>query len=80
MFAIIDENNIWAVGEIYADSAQPWLRYNAIHWDGQQWELMRIKVFYNGSYITPPLDGIFVFSENDIWVTSSVPKHWNGST
>jgi hypothetical protein len=78
--AIIDENDIWAVGEIYADSIQPHLLYNAVHWDGNRWESMRIQIFYNGSYITPPLQGIFAISENDIWVTSGVPKHWNGNT
>ncbi len=71
---------IWCVGEIYADSAQPWLPYNAVHWDGSEWELKRIQVFYNGGYITPPLDGIFTFSENDIWVTSGVAIHGNGRT
>ncbi len=86
--AIIDENDpscgasrtgIWAVGAIFADSAQPWLPYNAVHWDGSEWELKRIQVFYNGSYITPPLNGIFAFSESDIWATSGVAIHGNGN-
>ncbi len=76
--AVVNENDIWAVGQIYSDSAQPWLPYNAVHWDGQQWEVKRIQVFYNGSYIIPVLNGIYAFSENDIWVTSGVPKHWDG--
>ena len=34
--AIIDENNIWAVGEIWiADtSSLGYTKYNAVHWDG----------------------------------------------
>ncbi len=33
--SIIDENNIWAVGEIYyADSSGNDIQYNAVHWDG----------------------------------------------
>jgi hypothetical protein len=78
--AVIDDQNVWAVGEIYADSTQSWLPYNAVHWNGQQWELKRIQVFYHGNYITPTLEGTFLFSDNDMWVTSGVPKHWNGNS
>ncbi|MBK7500057.1 MAG: hypothetical protein IPI19_13445 [Ignavibacteriales bacterium] len=42
--AIIDENNIWAVGEIYMNDSlgnpDPTF-YNVVHWDGQSWELKR---------------------------------------
>ena len=45
MIANIDENNIWAVGEIYMlDSLgnhDPHA-YNAVHWDGLNWEMLRI--------------------------------------
>jgi len=64
--AILDENNIWAVGAIYADSAQPWLPYNAVHWDGQQWELKRIKTNACGGVDYPPIKTIFAFSSNDV--------------
>ena len=42
--AIINENNIWAVGEIWiADTSQlGYTKYNAVHWDGNSWELKRI--------------------------------------
>lgn len=39
--AIIDENNIWAVGEIYLNDStgQPDpMPYNAIQWNGIQWQ------------------------------------------
>ena len=79
--AIIDENNIWVVGEIYADSAQPWLRYNAVYWNGKKWELKRITVKFRNSYITPPGEGIFAFAENDIWATlGGAPAHWDGQS
>ena len=58
--AVIDENDIWAVGEIYSDSAQPSLPYNAVHWDGSQWELRRI--FYNDNRIISPIRGILFSS------------------
>jgi len=81
--AIINENDIWAVGEIYADSVQPWLPYNAIHWDGQQWELKRINFYLcpNGTSPTPyPIQAIFAFSEDDIWFTRGASfVHWDGN-
>ncbi|HRP92997.1 MAG TPA: glucosyl transferase, partial [Ignavibacteriaceae bacterium] len=46
---IINENNIWAVGEIYMNDSlgnpDP-NSYNAVHWDGQSWELKRIKTLF----------------------------------
>jgi hypothetical protein len=78
--AIINENDIWAVGEIYADSTQPSFRYNAVHWECAQWRLQRITVRFRDSDITPPGEGIFVFSNSDIWVTlGGAPAHWDGS-
>jgi len=74
--AIINDNDIWVVGEIYADSAQPWLPYNAVHWNGQEWELMQIPYIYNGNPIISPIKWIFVFQAYDIWFGNSV--HWDG--
>jgi hypothetical protein len=72
--AIINENDIWAVGEIYMlDSlGQPDpLPYNAVHWNGKDWELKRIQFYtfcgqqHTGSY---PTKSIFAFNPNDIWI------------
>ena len=44
--AIIDDNNIWAVGEIYLNDStgqpdpQP---YAAAHWNGTEWKLMKVS-------------------------------------
>ena len=76
--AIIDENNIWAVGEIYSDSAQPWLPYNAVHWDGEKWELKRIPFYDETGYAWyTPIKSILAFSEDDIWFEAGI--HWNGT-
>ncbi len=66
--AIIDENNIWVVGNIETDTAT----YNAAHWDGSVWELILIGV--------PGVigEGIFYFADNDIWVATGIIYHWNG--
>ncbi len=76
--AIINENDIWAVGKIYADTTGK--AYNAVHWNGSEWELKRITVSYNGNIITPTLFGIFAFSSTDIWMSSGVPVHGDGKT
>jgi hypothetical protein len=72
--AIINENNIWAVGEIYMNDSlgnpDP-ACYNAVHWDGQNWKLNKI---YHGSYCNPvdypPFKSIIAFSDTDIVLTS----------
>jgi len=46
--AIINEDDIWAVGEIYSDSAQPWLPYNTVHWNGENW-IKELKLSFNMS-------------------------------
>ncbi|HSD62327.1 MAG TPA: hypothetical protein VLB50_00960, partial [Ignavibacteriaceae bacterium] len=79
--AIIDENNIWAVGEIYLldTLGQPDpLPYNAVHWDGNQWQLKRIQTIFRGNLITVPLEGIFAFTATDIWAVGSLPIQGDG--
>jgi hypothetical protein len=73
--AIIDENNIWAVGEIYMkDSSGNYdpHAYNAVHWDGTRWELKRI-----GNQGGWPCRTVFAFSENDVWFEGVIK--WDGS-
>jgi hypothetical protein len=80
--AIIDENNIWAVGEIYLNDSlgqRDVYRYNAVHWDGEKWEVKRITAEFRGSLISPPLGGIITFSASDIWAVSSLPIHGDGN-
>lgn len=84
--AMIDENNIWAVGEIYTkdsytyDSLGNWIDpYNAVHWDGNKWELKRIYYQYNGQNLWSPIRAVFAFNKNDIWFGIGSIIHWNGS-
>jgi hypothetical protein len=74
--AIINENNIWAVGEIYMNDSlgqpDPYA-YNVAHWDGSKWGLLRV-MFYAGcsnpTVMVPyPASSVIVFDENDIWIT-----------
>ncbi|MCH9029575.1 MAG: glucosyl transferase [Bacteroidetes bacterium] len=86
--AIIDENNIWAVGEIYMNDSlgnpDP-NAYNAIHWDGNEWNLYRTMFYTICGQLsrTPyPASSIFAFSESDIWVgmLGSQVARLNGAT
>jgi hypothetical protein len=80
--AIINENNIWAVGEIHTedtytyDSLGNWIQpYNAVHWDGQEWHLERIRVT---DYVYP-LSSIIAFPSGDIVFGSLGIYYWNGN-
>ncbi len=72
--AIINDNDIWAMGEIYMNDStgnpDPHA-YNAVHWDGEKWGLKRIK-FYTicgQKDKTPyPASSIFIFNKNEIWI------------
>ena len=75
---IIDENDIWVVGYLRVDDPDSSFdgtgqeTFNAARWDGEKWNLMQI---HNNS----PLYGIWHFNDNDIWVSSGFPKHWDGN-
>ncbi len=83
--AIIDENNIWAVREIYMNDTlgnpDPHA-YNAVHWDGSEWELKRIYYYGNCSVVDyPPLKAIWAFSESELVVTNGGSIGWfDGNT
>ncbi|MCF8261783.1 MAG: hypothetical protein K9J12_13475 [Melioribacteraceae bacterium] len=67
--AIVHENDIWAVGEIYENGE----KYNAVHWDGSEWELRKILfyTFCNQSHQAPyPARAIFDFEDRTIAITS----------
>ncbi|MCF8261327.1 MAG: hypothetical protein K9J12_11170 [Melioribacteraceae bacterium] len=66
--AIVDENNIWAVGMIYENGE----KYGAIHWDGISWNLVKVA---NSNYQRRT---VFAFSENDVWFDGKIK--WNGAS
>ena len=76
--AIVDENNIWVVGMIKIPDPDSsfngtgWEDFNAAHWDGNDWELLKI---FMGAL---ELESIEYFSEDDIWVVGGTPFHWDG--
>jgi hypothetical protein len=80
--AIIDENNIWAVGEIYLlDSLgmpDP-TRYNLVVWNGTTWEVKRIPYLFEGQPFYHPVQSIFAFSADNIWFGGNGIVRWDGS-
>ncbi|MFH1214782.1 MAG: hypothetical protein V1681_11890 [Candidatus Neomarinimicrobiota bacterium] len=66
---IVDENNILVTGYIKTDSGT----FNAGRWTNSKWILFRVLSGYSPNY------GILYFSESDIWITSGLPQHWNGT-
>jgi hypothetical protein len=82
--AVINENDIWAVGRInIADTSQNgYTMYNAVHWDGSQWELKRLEYYGSCSAVRfPPLKAIWAFSDSNIVITNGGSIGWfNGNT
>ena len=77
--AIINENNIWAVGEIWiADTSQlGYTKYNAVHWDGNTWELKQL--LWNNSVFSP-IRGILALDENNFYFAAGSVFKWDGNS
>ena len=80
--AIINENDIWAVGRIFVyDSTgqiDPQI-YNAIHWNGNDWELKRIHFTNSKNQIfLAEYKSIYAFSSDDVWFATDQLSHWDG--
>jgi len=81
---IIDENDIWAVGEIHTEDTDCWNEdstqwippYNAVHWNGVEWELIRTEA---PGYGFGTNYSVFAFDSNNVWVGSGIPKKWDGN-
>lgn len=80
---IFDENNIWAVGEVYLNDATGQIdpvAYNVAHWDGKKWNLMQLYYPFNQTQLLiVPIRGIYAFGPNDIWLAAGSVFRWNGS-
>jgi hypothetical protein len=68
---MVDENNIWVVGEFFPEPDTGGCLFNAAHWDGNTWTLQQIKC-------SGTIYDILVFADDDIWVSSGLPYHWDG--
>ncbi len=83
---IIDENNVWAVGEIYVKDATGQFNdppYNAARWDGRRWNFLRVLFPICGTADSYPFAAraIFTVGPRDIWISSAgTIARWNGSS
>ena len=88
--AIISENDIWVVGLIYERDSlgnvdlRP---YNAAHWDGVRWSVMRIMFPICGPSgdeqgVSPEEAlGVFALATNNVWFSSGTSLvHWTGQS
>ncbi len=83
--AIINENNIWAVGDIWIKddtSSLGYIKYNAVHWDGSEWKLKRIRYYGSCSVVEyPPFMAIWAFNDSNIVITNGGSIGWfDGNT
>ncbi len=78
--AIINENNIWATGEIYLMDTlgQPDPKaYNLLHWDGNGWGIERVyfPAVCGSTNQTPyPTQAIYQFDDGQLWISSTGNK------
>ncbi len=82
--AIIDKNNIWAVGKITIgdSSSRGYSTFNAVHWDGIKWNLQQIYFHSECSAVDyPGLKAIWAFDEKNIVLTNGGAIGWfNGDS
>ena len=92
---MINENDVWTVGEIHTkdtdkyDSLHNWIQpYNAAHWDGVKWNLLRIEVCLNygsGQIVRTNSDiiqTVFAPVPDDVWFVSRAGgvTRWHNQT
>ncbi|KAA3617357.1 MAG: hypothetical protein D8M58_02765 [Calditrichaeota bacterium] len=66
--AAIDENNVWAVGEIELSTG----RYNAVKWNGSEYQYF--QVFDNTGL--PRIDVVLAFDTQNIWMFAGDRYHY----
>lgn len=80
--SIIDNDDIWVVGLIKVISSSKDELYNAVHWNGSEWEYHKIYLKdYLGNEFLQTIFTIFALGPNDIWVFgyTGAYGHWDGS-
>ncbi len=71
----INDTDVWAVGQLYKtdstgkiDTDNP---YNAVHWDGKEWQLLRIPIAsWSGRIFSYNITSVFAFDTSTIWMFS----------
>ena len=81
----IDNNNVWAVGEIWTPEKDTvWntenTKNNAVKWNGNEYEYYQlVSEVYGGGQGIQYLQTLLTFAEDDIWLfSSSSYLYWDG--
>ncbi len=80
--AIINDTDIWVVGAIYLTDSigQPDpFPYNAVHWDGKSWNLLKVPYDYQGQAFYHPIKSVFAFGSSNIWFCGNGVIYWDGN-
>ena len=80
---VIDPQNVWAVGDIDTIDGSDFDTFNAVKWNGTDFELYKFQIRYaDGDKSYQALNAIKAFSKDDIWMFSVAGSylHWNGNT
>jgi len=76
--AIINDNDIWAVGELKIKGGP----YNAVHWDGNEWTLVKIPIFELPNQTvtgTVDLNSVYAISESEVYFCAGAGlTRWDG--
>ena len=71
--AVLNERNVWAVGRIETGDTT----VGAEVWDGQNWRIQYLSI---NKLPCVPIQGIWPFSEDNIWFSGGSIMHWNGDS
>ena len=75
--AIMNENNVNAVGSLYKNGE--YKHYNLVKYNGNEWELERVEYREQGSIYILEYFSIYSVNSNSYWLGSAIPMQWNGS-
>jgi hypothetical protein len=78
---IINDSSVWAVGSIFLNDSTGKLelaQHNAIHWDGNNWDILKIPYYYQKQPFYHPIQTVYSFSSNDIWFCGNGVLKWDG--
>ena len=69
--AVINDTNIWALGQIYTGTGDSVQTYNAVHWYGSAWNLIKIPLVgpCSGGVLYPPLKAVSKLTDKEILVS-----------
>ena len=79
---IINDTLAYAMGEMYLRDSTGQLDpilYNLAVWNGATWSIHRVAYNYQGQQFFNPIQSVFAFNRNDIWLCGNGVIRWNGA-